>query len=116
MRLPVVGRIGIIVYVAIGDGRPNIQIFGPDVVTLNGRKIPALRVHNDGNVHARMSGFLTGKDASGKKYDFTPSDLPILPGETREVFLTPVDPGQRESDAEFPGHGAGHAGVGRPEH
>ena len=102
MRLPVAGRIGIIVYVAIGDGRPNIQIFGPDVVTLNGRKIPALRVLNDGNVHARVSGFLSGKDASGKKYDFTPSDLPILPGETREVFLTPSTPENENPTLSFP--------------
>jgi hypothetical protein len=89
LRLPVVGRIGIIVYVRVGDAAPKIEIFGPDVVTLNGRKIPALRVHNAGNAHGRMSGFLTGTDAQGKKYDFNPSDLPILPGDVREVFLTP---------------------------
>lgn len=102
VRLPVVGRIGIIVYLAIGDGRPNFQIFGPDVVTLNGRRIPALRVLNDGNVHARMSGFLTGKDADGRKYDFTPSDLPILPGETREVFLMPSTPENENPTLSFP--------------
>ena len=36
-----------------------------------------------------MSGFLTGTDAKGVAYDFTPSDFPILPHEDREVFLTP---------------------------
>jgi hypothetical protein len=36
-----------------------------------------------------MNGFLTGTDATGRKFDFTPSDLPILPGEVREVPLTP---------------------------
>lgn len=102
VRLPVVGRIGIIVYVAIGEGRPNIQIFGPDAVMLNGRKVPALRVLNEGNVHARMSGFLSGKDADGRKYDFTPSDLPILPGETREVFLTPSTPEDENPTLSFP--------------
>lgn len=89
LRVPVVGRIGIIVYVLVGDAAPKIEIFGPDVVTLNGRQLPALRVHNAGNAHTRMSGFLTGTDAQGHKYDFNPSDLPILPGDVREVFLTP---------------------------
>jgi len=89
VQLPIVGRIGVIVYVTVGDVAPQIEVFGPEVVTLNGQRVPALKVHNTGNAHTRMSGFLTGKDASGKKYDFTPSDLPILPGETRDVVLTP---------------------------
>jgi hypothetical protein len=89
LRIPVAGRIGIIVYVIVGDGKPKIEVFGPQVVTLNGQKVPALRVHNSGNAHARMSGFLTGADAKGIQYDFNPSDLPILPGEVRDLFLTP---------------------------
>jgi len=89
LQLPIAGRIGVIVYVAIGDGAPQLEVFGPDVVTLNGQRLPALRIHNAGSAHARMSGFLTGSDAKGAKYDFTPSDFPILPGEVREVFLTP---------------------------
>jgi len=89
VQLPVVGRIGVIVYVAIGDAAPQIEVFGPEVVTHNGQQLPALRVHNRGNAHTRMSGFLSGKDASGQKYDFTPSELPILPGEVRDVLLTP---------------------------
>ena len=59
------------------------------MVTHNGQQVPAVRVHNTGNAHTRMSGFLSGKDATGRKYDFTPSDLPILPGEVRDVLLTP---------------------------
>lgn len=89
LRLPIVGRIGIIVYLIVGEGKPQIEVFGPQLVTLNGQKVPALRVHNAGNAHARLSGFLSGTDAQGIKYDFNPSDLPILPGDVREVFLTP---------------------------
>jgi len=77
------------VYVIVGEAKPQIEVFGPKVVTLSGQKVPALRVHNAGTAHARMSGFLSGTDAKGIKYDFNPSDLPILPGEAREVFLTP---------------------------
>ena len=102
LRLPVVGRIGIIVYVIVGNAKPQIEVFGPQLVTLNGQKLPALRVHNAGNAHARMSGFLSGTDAKGIKYDFNPSDLPILPGEVREVFLTPSTDGNDHPTLTFP--------------
>ncbi|MBV9621418.1 MAG: hypothetical protein JO341_10395 [Gammaproteobacteria bacterium] len=102
VQLPVVGRIGIIVYLRVGDAAPRLELFGPDVVTLNGRRIPALRMHNEGNAHARVSGFLTGTDASGRHYDFTPSDLPILPHEEREVFLTPSQADNDNPTLAFP--------------
>ncbi len=89
LDMPVTGRIGVIVYLTIGDGVPILEVFGPKVATLNGQQIPTLRVHNSGTAHGRMTGFLTGTDAKGITYDFSPSDFPILPHEEREVFLTP---------------------------
>ena len=89
LDMPVTGRIGVIVYLTIGEGTPELEVFGPKIATLNGQQIPTLRVHNSGTAHGRMTGFLTGKDAKGISYDFTPSDFPILPHEEREVFLTP---------------------------
>jgi len=102
LRLPVSGRIGVIVYLVIGDGAPQLEMFGPDVATLNGQRVPALRVHNAGTAHGRMSGFLTGTDAKGLKYDFTPSDFPILPGDVREVFLTPSTATEDRPTLTFP--------------
>lgn len=89
LDMPVTGRIGVIVYLTIGDGAPDLEVFGPKISTLNGQLIPTLRVHNSGTAHGRMTGFLTGTDAKGITYDFAPSDFPILPHEEREVFLTP---------------------------
>jgi hypothetical protein len=89
LDMPVTGRIGVIVYLTVGDGEPVLEVLGPTIATLNGQQLPTLRVHNSGTVHARMTGFLTGTDAKGISYDFTPSDFPILPHEEREVFLTP---------------------------
>ena len=89
MQLPIVGRIGVIVYVTVGAAAPQIELFGPAVITFDGRQVPALRVHNAGTAHTRLSGFLTGTDATGRKFDFTPSESPILPGDVREVALTP---------------------------
>jgi hypothetical protein len=102
MQIPVVGRIGVIVYVTVGDANADIDVLGPEVVTLNGQKVPAVRVHNGGNAHTRMSGFLSGSDVKGVKYDFNPSDLPILPGEVREVFLTPSTAGNDHPTLAFP--------------
>ena len=102
VQLPIVGRIGVIVYVVIGDGAPKIEVFGPTVVTHDGHQVPALRVFNGGDAHTRMSGFLTGKDAAGRKYDFTPSDLPILPGEERSVLLMPSTSDSPNPTLSFP--------------
>lgn len=92
LDVPVTGRIGLIVYVAVAGGAPELEVFGPKVAMLNGKRVPTLRVYNRGNAHGRISGFLTGKDARGVAYDFMPSDFPILPGEQRDVFLTPSTP------------------------
>ena len=90
VQLPIVGRIGVIVYVEVGEISPQLEVFGPEVIDHNGQRVPALRVHNDGDAHTRTSGFLSGRDANGKKYDFVPSDMPILPGEERVVYFRPT--------------------------
>ncbi len=102
LDLPVTGRIGVIVYLVIGDGAPDLEILGPKTVTLNGQQVPSLRVHNEGNAHGRMSGFLTGTDAKGVEYDFTPSNFPILPQDEREICLTPSTPNQDHPTLTFP--------------
>ncbi len=102
LDMPVTGRIGVIVYLTIGDGAADLEVFGPKVATLNGRQLPTLIVHNSGSAHGRMTGFLTGKDARGITYDFTPSDFPILPHEQRDVFLTPSTPTDDHPVLTFP--------------
>jgi hypothetical protein len=102
LSMPVTGRIGVIVYLKVGDAAPEIEILGPKVATLNGRQVPTLRVHNGGNAHGRVTGFLTGTDAKGISYDFMPSDLPILSHEEREVFLTPSSPSDDHPTLTFP--------------
>ncbi|MGO9992707.1 MAG: hypothetical protein ACLPTF_09360 [Steroidobacteraceae bacterium] len=102
LTMPVTGRIGVIVYVTIGDGAPDMEVLGPKVAALNGQQVPALRVHNGGNAHGRVTGFLTGTDAKGISYDFMPADFPILPHEEREVFLTPSTPADDHPTLTFP--------------
>jgi hypothetical protein len=102
LNVPITGRIGVIVYVTVGDGKPSMDVLGPTITTLNGQQVPTLRVHNSGSAHGRMSGFLTGTDAKGVSYDFTPSDFPILPHEDREVFLTPSTAAEDHPALSFP--------------
>ena len=102
LDVPVTGRIGVIVYVVVGNGAPKLELFGPKIEVLNGQRVPALRIYNSGNAHGRMGGFLTGTDAKGVAYDFTPSDFPILPGEQREVFLTPSNGADEHPTLSFP--------------
>ena len=102
LDMPVTGRIGVVVYVTVGDGAPDLELLGPQIATLNGRQVPTLRVHNGGTAHGRMSGFLTGTDAKGISYDFTPSDFPILPHEERRVFLTPSTAADDHPTLTFP--------------
>jgi hypothetical protein len=102
MDMPVTGRIGVIVYLVIGDAAPALEVLSPKVATLNGQPLPTLVVHNSGNAHTRVSGFLTGTDAKGVSYDFTPSDFPILPHEEREVFLSPSNAKEEHPTLTFP--------------
>ena len=102
LDLPVTGRIGVIVYVIVGDGAPVIEILGPKIVTLNGQQVPSLRVHNSGTAHGRMGGYFTGTDAKGVEYDFTPSNFPILPHEEREIYLAPSTPKEDHPTLTFP--------------
>lgn len=86
---PISGRIGVIVYLVIGDAAARLEVVGHGVQTVDGNVVPVLSVRNAGNAHGRLQGFLDGTDASGKTYAFAPSTLPILPGETRDIALVP---------------------------
>ncbi|HEY5000089.1 MAG TPA: hypothetical protein VII36_13130, partial [Usitatibacter sp.] len=70
---PIAGRLGVIVYVTIGDSAPNLEVTGTKVAVVNGDDLPVLMVKNTGNAHGRVSGFLSGTDAAGKKLDFSAS-------------------------------------------
>lgn len=89
---PVAGQIALIVYVKVGDVKPQIRIAEADVANLNGVLTPVLMVENTGKAHGRLTAFLSGTDAKGKKREFSVSTLPILPGETRMIALN-VDNG-----------------------
>ena len=93
------GRIAVIVYAAIGDAAPRLEVVATRVQTIQGKPTAVIDVRNSGNAHGRFQGFLTGTDADGLRLDFAPADLPILPGETRPVALLPLGEGNQPAPA-----------------
>ncbi len=91
IQFPLEGRIGVIVYVAVGEVAPRLELRGVGLREFNGQLTPAATFHNSGKSHGRPEGVLEGRDASGKSYEFVVSPFPILPGETRAVALWPQE-------------------------
>lgn len=89
MPLPMSGRIGVIVYLSIGDAAPSLTILDTRIVEIQGMPLPTLRVHNSGNMHARLEGYLAGIDAKGTKLILVPDNSPILVGAIRDIPLYP---------------------------
>lgn len=96
ISLPVAGRIGVIFYLTIGDGKPQLSVAAQRPVNNNAQANSQaiaplmLDVRNTGNATGRLDGVLSGTDAAGQRLDFAPANGPILPGETRAIALTPL--------------------------
>lgn len=90
LTFPISGRLGVIVYVAIGEAAPRLAVGEARVAVREGERLPVLDVTNSGNAHGRLEGFLTAKDAAGREFEIAPEDLPILPGRKREIALREV--------------------------
>lgn len=98
--VPVAGRIGIIVYLAIGDAAPSLELVDIRVEDVGGRALPVLTVRNTGNAHGRLQGFMDATDGEGRRLSLAPSTSPILPGASREISLHPLAEGD-EAPAEL---------------
>ena len=93
IQFPVLGRIGVIAYVMVGDVAPRISFVSLALQDVRGRKLPVAVLKNDGSAHGRAEGILEGEDSTGSTFEFSVPSSPVLPGETRSVVLTPVDSG-----------------------
>lgn len=91
IRFPVQGRIAIIIYVAVGDAKPELDLLELGLDSFNGQQIPVAVLKNTGNAHGRPSGFLDGVDAVGNRLEFSVSPGPIMPGQQRRIPIWPAD-------------------------
>lgn len=89
VAMPVSGRIGVIVYLAIGNATASIKILKNKVANIQGQDLPVLHVQNSGNMHTRLEGFLNAIDAKGKRLVLVPDNSPILIGASRDIPLHP---------------------------
>jgi fimbrial chaperone protein len=91
IRLPMQGRIAVIVYVAVADARPKLEYRSLQVANVNGKAYPSITFANSGNAHGRPEGTLEARDANGKSLEFSVSPSPVLPGTTRSLPIWPND-------------------------
>ena len=99
LALPYNARLGVIVYAAVGNVAPRIEVIGSSVQAINGKPTAVLKITNSGNAHGRLGGFLSGTDAAGVALEFSPTPSPILPGETRSIALMASKPGDSDTTA-----------------
>ncbi|MDB5941590.1 MAG: hypothetical protein JWQ13_1156 [Ramlibacter sp.] len=85
--VPLGARVGVIVYVRVGDVAPELSVQDGRVEVRNGSPVAVIDVRNSGTAHGRLDGFLTGTDAQGQPLDVSAANTPILPGETRSIAL-----------------------------
>jgi hypothetical protein len=98
--IPIGARIGVIVYVSVGDVAPELSLKGARVEVRNGQPVAVIDVANSGTAHGRLDGFLSGTDAQGQTLDVTAESTPILPGETRTIALKLTKTGTSDAPAQ----------------
>lgn len=91
LKMPVAGSIAVIVYVAVGSAKPDLEFIATKRKDTDGNKMPVVRLQNTGNAHARPFGSLMAEDADKKQAELILVPFPILPGKTMDIKLT-VDP------------------------
>ena len=97
MPIALGARIGVIVYLAVGDVAPSLELEGSAVKTFDGQPAPVLKIRNTGTAHGRLTGFLSGTDASGTPLEIQAVSTPILAGETRDIALVATRPGDTDT-------------------
>ncbi len=102
IQIPIIGRLGIIVYVTVGDAKPAMKLERFALKRVDGRPQPVAVVHNAGTAHSRLQGSLKAVDAAGHKLNLVPEEVVILPNARREVSLIPVD--WSEGEAKSPAY------------
>ncbi|WP_374601889.1 hypothetical protein [Arenimonas sp.] len=88
--MSVSGRIGVVVYLDIGDVSARLRVLESRIEVAGDRQLPALLVANEGTAHGRLQGFVDGRDAQGRRWTFAPASHPILPGRERIIVLSPI--------------------------
>ncbi len=90
VRLPVRGRVAAIIYVTIGDAKPDLVVAELGAQDRQGRRVPVARMRNRGTAHGRPEGVLRAVDALGVTHELAVATLPVLPGQETDIPLWPT--------------------------
>lgn len=91
IQIPLIGRIGVIVYVAVADAKPKLELRRLGLLKIKGTTVPVATFRNAGNGHGRVLGAVEARDAKGRIVDLVAEQAVILPGAERTIELQPVD-------------------------
>ncbi|HSD96926.1 MAG TPA: hypothetical protein VLB06_07275 [Sulfuricaulis sp.] len=91
IQIPIVGRLAVIVYVTIGDAKPDMKFERIAMQKINGKPLPVATFRNAGDAHGRVSGHLEALDANHHKVILAADESVILPNSARGIMLTPMD-------------------------
>ena len=91
-RFPITGSIAVIVYVTVGQAKPQLEFKGVYRQQKgDDTRGPVIRFTNTGNAHARPFGSIMARDASGRSVELIAVPFPILPDRTWDIELV-ADP------------------------
>lgn len=91
IQIPIVGRLAVIVYVTIGDAKPDMKLERIGMQKVSGKSLPVATFRNNGNAHGRVSGRLEALDANRRKIDLIADESVILPNSAHGITLNPLD-------------------------
>jgi len=91
LSVPIVGRVGVVAYLAIGDAKPDLRLAEAGFKRIEGKTVPTITFYNQGTAHGRVFGVLEGKDAAGRQVELLVEDGAVLPKARRTLRLMAVD-------------------------
>jgi len=89
------GQLAFLIYVTVGDAKPDGEILECAWRELaSGKSLsPAVKIRNRGDAHLRVNGVASARAPSGKTFEAALPGVPILPGQTRWVYVGFPEPG-----------------------
>jgi len=91
IQIPIVGRLAVIVYVTIGDAKPDMKLERIAMQKMHDKLLPVATFRNTGDAHGRVSGHLEALDANRHKVILVADESVILPNTARGITLIPMD-------------------------
>jgi fimbrial chaperone protein len=91
IQMPIVGRLGVVAYIAVGGARADLRLASLAIQKIDNRHVPIATFYNQGDAHGRIAGSLEAKDAAGRAVELVAQQSAIMPKGRMAIRLVPVD-------------------------